>query len=118
MRRWLWPMTMHEDGTPGGGQVEVALGGHLGAEFDPFTGKKITDEKVPGAFVASLPCYIRDEPPKKPLQAFQGAVGGHPEQRRQIAQMEEKSVVWLDEHPLVADPPHCAEDPSATDDLG
>lgn len=104
--RWLWPTTMHEDGTPVVDKSKWRWAATWASvEFDPFAGKKITDEKVPGAFVASLPCYIRDEPPKKPYKRFKVQLDATPEQRRQIAQMEEKSVVWLDEHPLVADLP-------------
>lgn len=104
--RWLWPTTMHEDGTPVVDKSKWRWAATWArVEFDPFAGKKITDEKVPGAFVASLPCYIRDEPPKKPYKRFKVQLDATPEQRRQIAQMEEKSVVWLDEHPLVADLP-------------
>jgi len=106
--RWLWPTTTHEDGTPVVDKSKwrwAATWANI--EYDPFSsfGKKISAEKVPGAFVKTLPCYFRDEADKKPYLRYRVQVDVTPEQRKQITSMEEKSLVWLDENPLVADLP-------------
>lgn len=72
---------------------------------------KVTGEKNPGAFFASLPCFIRSEstniaPP--PIKTF---VELTPEQRAQYESLERSSVAWLEAHTpsglelLVADLP-------------
>lgn len=79
------------------------------SEYDPFTPnqRKIVGEKHPGAFANSLPCYVN--PPAstnldKPVleDIF---VDLSRSQRKLYDDFEEKGVVWLKEHPMVADVP-------------
>lgn len=77
--------------------------------YDPFTPnqRKIVGEKKPGAFASSLPCYIN--PPKslaleEPM--FEDIfVDLSRSQRRIYDEFEKKGVVWLQDHPLVAQAP-------------
>lgn len=81
-------------------------------EEDPYAdwgqgrkGKKVTRERVPGAFVASLPCYIRIEAERVPYDRRNVYVDLTPTQRRIYDEMEAQALAWLDEHPLVAEYP-------------
>lgn len=59
--------------------------------------EKITGEKVEGAFVATLPCYIRDEPEKVPAPRLLH-VQLTPRQRTQYTSMEGASLAWVEAH--------------------
>lgn len=104
--RWLWP----KDRNPAGdlyvdnGQWRWAKRWGV-IEKDEYVGRKVTGERVPGAFVASLPCYIREEADRFPEETFKVAIKLSPKQRQMYDQMEAQSLAWLDENPLVADIP-------------
>lgn len=72
--------------------------------------EKITGEKVEGAYVASLPCYIRDEPDVVPEPRIIH-VELTPPQREQYGSMERNSLAWVEAHtpsgrePLISDIP-------------
>lgn len=70
-----------------------------------FSGMKVTGERVPGAFVASLPCYIRLERDETPVNEQIVTVDLSPAQREMYDRMEQDALIWLDENPLVADLP-------------
>lgn len=76
-------------------------------EYDPFSEghQKVTREREPGAFVSSLPCYIRIEADRTPVETRKVYVDLTPIQRRIYNEMEADALAWLDEHPLVADFP-------------
>lgn len=104
--RWLWP----KDRNPAGGLYVDNSQWRWAArwatvEEDQFKGRKVTGERIPGAFVASLPCYVRDEADRVPEELFKVAIELTPEQRRMYDQMQAQSLAWLGENPLVADIP-------------
>ena len=74
-------------------------------EDDFFAGKKVRGEIVPGTFVNSLPCYIRIEAERTPVDLRRVFVDLTPSQRSMYNDMERDMLVWLDDHPLVADIP-------------
>lgn len=98
--KWMWwdliPRSFHRWATQ-----------WCATEYDPWarSGVKYTHEKEPGAFVKTLPCYIRDTPPKKEYEEIKVQCDMLPAQREMYEQMEMKSFVWLKENPLVADLP-------------
>lgn len=104
--RWLWP-----DARNAQGELYVDTSQWRWAarwakvEFDPYAGKKITDERVPGAFVNSLPCYIRHEYEKVPYIDYHVRCTLTDSQRTLYDKMERDALVWLGENPLVADIP-------------
>lgn len=72
--------------------------------------EQVTGEKNEGEFVASLPCYIRDEPePVPPARIVK--VKLTPRQSRQYESLRRDSMAWLEAHtplgkkPLLADLP-------------
>lgn len=82
-------------------------------EYSPFTAVNVVGEKVPGAFVKSLPCYIQleakvvDENGKEieePLE-LKRHVELTPSQRKTYDKLQQDMVVWLDENPLVVELP-------------
>lgn len=105
--RWLWP----DEINPATGEHYVARGQWAWAyqwanvSDDYFAGKVIGDEKVPGAFVASLPCYVRLESNLKDAQEIKVYVDLTPAQRKMYEQMQAQDLAWLEDHPLVADLP-------------
>ena len=76
--------------------------------FDPFTPtqRKVVGEKMPGRFTSELSCYVnlRNTATQKPMveEIF---VDLSPRQRKLYDEFEQKGVVWLNEHPMVADVP-------------
>jgi len=78
-------------------------------EYSPFAGVEITGERVPGAFVKSLPCYIRLEPNHN-LEVVEETrfVDLVPAQRKIYEKFERDLVVWLEENPMVAEVPIAA----------
>lgn len=72
---------------------------------DLYTYKKVVGEKVPGAFVSSLPCFVqlvsgRAEPTVKRFECPLGPV-----QRKQYDDLKKQAMTWIDNNPLVADLP-------------
>ena len=98
--RWLWPDII--DRSYWRWAAEWAT-----IEYNPFatTKKTVMGEKNPGAFVAQLPCYTRERPPRVPVHTYRAKVSLTPVQAEQYAQMKARSIVWLEENPLVADLP-------------
>lgn len=73
--------------------------------------EKIAGERVPGAFIATLPVYIRTEPEPEPEPRI-FKVKMTPEQKAQYERLEKDSMAWLksqhpehDYEPLVAELP-------------
>lgn len=76
-------------------------------KYNPFnySGIKVVGERNPGAFVASLPCYVRLEREETPVDEQVVTVDLSPAQRAMYDQMESDMLIWLDDNPLVADIP-------------
>ena len=105
--RWLWPSAQNSEG-----QLVVDSSKFrwccqwMDAEYDPFstTNKKFTKERVPGAFVASLPCYIREEAERLPVNPWYVVKREMtPSQKKQYDDMVAQGVAWLQENPIIAD---------------
>src|SRR5690606_17902543 len=76
------------------------------SEEDYFSGIKILGEREPGAFVASLPCYVRREANLETEYIEEiRYVELTPAQRKLYEQMEKDSLMWLEENPAVAEVP-------------
>lgn len=105
--RWLWP----KDIDPKTGKLYVdsaesrwaATWCKMEANRYTYSGKKAVGEKNPGAFVNSLPCYIRMEAKRVPYVKRKCYVDLSPKQRRMYDEMEANLLAWLDDNPLVAD---------------
>ena len=100
--RWLWPDVIDRSQARWGAQwAEYG--------YNPFKGghnkMEIVGEKNPGAFVKSLPCYVRIEYEKKPVELHKIRSRLTPEQDKQYDQMLRDALTWLDENPLVAELP-------------
>jgi len=104
--RWLWPKTTKPDGSL---YVDNSFWRWAATwatvEDDFFSGKKVTGEITPGAFVNSLPCYIRIEATRKPVDERIVYIDLTERERDIYDQMENAMLVWFDEHPLVVDFP-------------
>lgn len=75
-------------------------------KFDPFAGEVVKGERVPGAFVNSLPCYIRIESKlTTEIVTEKLYVELSPSQRKVYEDIERDMLTWLGEHPLVIDLP-------------
>lgn len=73
-------------------------------EYDPFAvrNQKVVGELVEGAFVKSLPCYIRIESDLDiEVDEKNIEVDLYPEQRRVYDELDKMMVAWVEEHPLV-----------------
>jgi hypothetical protein len=105
--RWLWP----KDINPKTGQLYVDnaksrwIAEWCATESTIFTfsGFKVIGERVPGAFVNSLPCFVRMEAVRTPVEPRKCYVDLTPSQRRIYDEMSRNMLAWLDDHPLVAD---------------
>lgn len=77
--------------------------------YSPFAGVEIVREKVAGAFVKSLPCYIRLEPNHN-LEVVEETrfVDLTPAQRKIYDKFEKDLVVWLGDNPMIAEVPIAA----------
>lgn len=77
--------------------------------YSPFAGVEITGEKVAGAFVKSLPCYVRLEPNHN-LEVVEETryVDLAPAQRKVYDKFERDLVVFLEGNPMVAEVPIAA----------
>lgn len=78
-------------------------------EYSPFAGVEITGERIPGAFVKSLPCYIRLEP-NHSLEVVEETryVDLVPAQRKIYEKFERDLVVFLEGNPMIAEVPIAA----------
>ena len=78
-------------------------------EYSPFAGVEITGERTPGAFVKSLPCYIRLEP-NHSLEVVEETryVDLVPAQRKIYEKFERDLVVFLEGNPMIAEVPIAA----------
>lgn len=104
--RWLWPNATNEAGELYVDTAEwrwAAKWAHI--EYDEYAGRRIGPERNPGAFVASLPCYVYYEAPKVTVVKRRVRIELSPRQREVYDQMRDDAVAWLGEHPLVADIP-------------
>lgn len=63
----------------------------------------VVGEKNPGRFASELPCYIRMESDLPELEPILIHYDLSPTQRKLYRQMEEQSLAWLKENPLVAE---------------
>ena len=100
--RWLWPDEIDRSQARWGAQwAEYGYNPHKGG----YNKMEIVGEKNPGAFVESLPCYIRLEYEKKPVELHKIKSSLTPEQGKQYDQMLLRSFTWLDDNPLVAELP-------------
>ena len=106
--RWLWPDARNEAGEL---YVDSSLWRWAATwatlEYNEHSAskKKIAGERVPGSFVASLPCYVRRESFKVPVDTFTVQVPLTHEQRTLWDDMKHKSLMWLSERPYVAELP-------------
>lgn len=77
------------------------------SEYSPHTEtkQKITGEREPGAYVKTLPCYVRLEREKTPEVVRKCLVDLTPAQRTLYNEMSRDMLTWLEDHPLVADLP-------------
>lgn len=99
--RWLWPD--HVDRSKARWVATWCK-----TEYSPYNyaKEKVVGERIPGAFVGSLPCYITSDGAfKVPTRVVKVRTPMSPEQRAQYTKMQEDSLIWIDEHPLVADLP-------------
>jgi superfamily II DNA or RNA helicase len=70
-------------------------------EEDYFAGTQVVGEKSPGAFVKSLPCYVRLEkdfgdPIEDRIEVVLSA-----RERKIYDQIEKNMIAWIGEHPLI-----------------
>lgn len=79
---------------------------HMTTSLNQYSGKKVEKERVPGTVWASLPSksYFPSPYQDKPV-IHEILVPLKPAQRKIYDRFEQEAVVWLDEHPLVADLP-------------
>lgn len=97
--RWLWPDKIERGFWPW-------VYRWTKTEEDYFAGVKIVGEREPGAFVASLPCYVRREASLDTEYIEEVRyVELAPAQRRLYEQMEKDALMWLGENPAVAEVP-------------
>lgn len=97
-QHWLWPA-----------QTQAFwpwVTRYFRTERDPYAGKKILGEKEPGTIWESLPSksYFRSPYQREPLE-YEVQVKMSPAQQKLYDRFEREAVVWLDEHPLVAELP-------------
>lgn len=98
--KWLWPDVVENS-------FWRWVAKWCQTEYDPFTynNQKVVSEKEPGRYVNQLPCYVQFESKVgKPVTEYR-YVDLTPAQRKMYAAMEEDSVAWLKDHPLVAELP-------------
>lgn len=107
--KWLWPD--HVDGSKIRWAAEWATQEQVvvGRDEDAADGLKrvtrITGEKKPGAYLASLPCVLRLEYETKPYELYEGRVDLSPTQRKMWDEMFHYSIAWLPDGVAVADLP-------------
>lgn len=98
--RWLWPDLV--DRSFWRWSVQWCR-----TKYDAYAyqNKKIVGERIPGSYVAQLPCYVRLESKIADAVTEIRYVELTPAQRKMYAQMEEDCLAWLKENPLVAELP-------------
>ena len=88
-------------------------------KFDPFAGKIVSGERMPGGIVASLPCYIRHlkrdnccelhpngmDADLPAIVEEQRVVQLAPAQRKIYKEFEKELFVWLEGNPMIAEVP-------------
>lgn len=76
-------------------------------EFDAFApgNRRVIGEKNPGAWAASLPCYVKIESDLPELEPIEVRYELTPTQRKMYREMEQQSLTWLRDNPLSADIP-------------
>jgi hypothetical protein len=79
---------------------------HMTTELDRYSGKKVVGERTPGTVWASLPSksYFPSPYQDEPV-IHEILVPLKPTQRKLYDRFEQEAIVWLEEHPLVADLP-------------
>lgn len=97
--RWLWPDLVERSFWRWAAEWTKVVD-------DYFAGKKVVGEREPGAFVKSLPLYIRREA-NLDVEYIEETryVELTPTQRKIYDQMEKDMVMWLEENPSVAEAP-------------
>ena len=99
--RWLWPDLIDRSKTRWAAEWCT-----FGYNAHNYSHKEIIGEKIPGAFVKSLPCYITDDEVfKVPVRTVEVKTPLTPKQSQQFKAMLKDSLIWLDDNPLVADLP-------------
>jgi superfamily II DNA or RNA helicase len=97
--RWLWPH--RTDIIPEKMSRWIAL--WASTVFDRYAPLKVrvVGEQDNGAFVSSLPCYIRVETNMPPAVVHAEWVDLYDEQRRIFDELDRRMVAWIEENPLV-----------------
>lgn len=112
--RWLWPDVKNAEGDYLIDPRVYAWRDQWCVTEEKFVGRakpvqSVLGERVPGAFVATLPCYLRIEAEKQAPEPEVLRVPLSAEEWAMYSQMEEDGVMWLDSHgglePLVANLP-------------
>lgn len=100
--RWLWPSLVPKSYWKW--VYEWCLTG-----YSPFSQIDVLGELKPGAYSKSLPCYVRLEPNHN-LEVVSEVryVDLTPAQRKVYDKFQKDLVVWLGEHPMVAEVPIAA----------
>lgn len=102
--RWLWPD--HIDRSKNRWAAEWCA---FERNRFKFSGMEIVGEKHPGAFVASLPCYVTDtgdrDTGKVPVTTIKVSCPLTGVQQQQYRAMRDTAIAWLDDNPLVASLP-------------
>lgn len=99
--RWMWPH--RTDIIPANIFDWRALWAEIAYDRFAPRNQKTVGEKVPGAFVSALPCYIREEANVPDAVVHEILVDLYDEQRRIYDELDEKMVTWINEYPLVAE---------------
>lgn len=75
--------------------------------FDAFApqNQRTVGEKIPGAFVAQLPCYVRIESELPEPNFIDVTYQLYPEQRRVLDELDKKMIAWIDDNPLITKMP-------------
>lgn len=93
--KWLWPTIVPNS-------YWLWVGQWCKTEEDYFSGTTVVGEKVPGAYVNQLPCYVRlTKDFGEPIED-QVEVELSPKERAVYDQFEKRSIVWLQENVMVA----------------
>jgi len=107
--RWLWgnrvnPATneLYVDKSQ---YVWIARWAETTYDHFAYNKSKVVGEKNPGAFVASLPCYVRMERREVPRKTYRVNVDMTTVQREQYDKMMRQALIWIDEQPLLAEIP-------------
>lgn len=99
--KWLWPDIIPNS-------FHTWAGTWCKFEYDHFApnGRKVTGEAKPGAFFASLPCYIRIESEiNVDIDEQQVYCELAPKQRAAYDDLEKDMVTWIGDNPLIVEFP-------------